>query len=127
MPPAVFHQRFCRVFWSRHTEIGNDALRYGLWIIKIYDIAHKVRAIARYDLIGPGIWTRVHPLDEFFILRHGRLDLESVACAVIGGSDQLRPISTGHLSRGSVRSDFFKILVPILVPEKYNQLAIRIE
>src|SRR6266478_5347026 len=127
VPLTVFHKRFCGVFGCGDIEIGENCPRYRFGVVKIHDVADKVRAIPREDLVRFSVQAGIEPPDEFVILLRGRLNLETVAGAVVRRTDKLDPISPGSFSRGFVWRKVFQILPSILISEKGNQLAVCVQ
>jgi hypothetical protein len=99
----------------------------GLGVIEIYNVLHKVRAVAGDAAVVRTIRGGVESADQSRVLLRAGFNLEAVARAVIRGTYKLVPVSPGSCAVRFVRSDLLQMLPSIAITEKRDHLGVGVQ
>ena len=124
---AVTRQALCNLFWGTNAQIADNSPMQRAGIIEINNSLHEIGAVARQQLVHPDVSPRIQNLDQLVILLRTGFDFEGITRAIVGRPEQLIPRPFWHTAIGRVRNEFFKMLPPVLVPQKGHQLRIGVK
>src|ERR1700680_5232652 len=91
-------EHFRYLFWGRDADIGDQAAVQRFRIIKVQHTFSEIGAVIRSQMEMRAIWGRVVFADQGIVLLRRRFDFEAVNGAIVGGSDELVPVSAGRFA-----------------------------
>src|SRR5579872_1747908 len=105
------------MLWCGDSKITNDAAMQDSWIVKIDQVAGKVRAVVGHQIEASPVWLRIVFANERVVLFFSGIQLETINSTAIVSPQQFRPASARYSPLGAVGCDGLEMSSPILISE----------
>src|SRR6185437_11937162 len=120
MLAVILHQRASYLLWRGEADVGDEVAVDHVGEVNADDVAGKVRAVMKEKIEARDIVPVIHDRDEARVLLRGRGKGEAVDGAVVGRTDELRPLAVWSAAMTVVRCERFKMRAAIRIAQCGN-------
>jgi len=94
----------------------------GFRVVKVDQVAGKVRTVVSYQIEPLLVWVRIKLSNQSVVLVFASVQLKSIDGSAVSSPNQFRPTACRGFALRTIRRNGLEMVTPILIAEKVDEL-----